>query len=374
MAELTVPTVDFSTLGNLGNDWRKGQAEAARMRTLAELGQGVGPLDYNEAARKLLAAGDREGAMSLAQLGATKEQREYQRTRDTITDARQAQRDVASDKFQNASLAIQRQNADRLNASPLETATQRAQAASQYGITSGTPEFKNFVLTGKIPEGNTTVVDQTEQRKVAASKIGLDPANPAYQSYILTGKMPREDAQPLTATDKKAILEADEHVQTTRQVIDNLGRAKVLSKQAMSGPFAGKIGYAASMFGNQSGVATEDLNNLVTTNALGQLRSIFGGNPTEGERGILLDIQGSVDKPDAVRQKIFDRAIEAANKRLSFNEQRANEMRGGSFYKPQGGTSKTAPAPIKVATPDDARKLPSGTPIILPDGTPGVVP
>jgi hypothetical protein len=31
-------------------------------------------------------------------------------------------------------------------------------------------------------------------------------------------------------------------------------------------------------------------------------------------------------------------------------------------------------APVKVASPAEARKLPSGTEIILPDGTPGRVP
>lgn len=40
---------------------------------------------------------------------------------------------------------------------------------------------------------------------------------------------------------------------------------------------------------------------------------------------------------------------------------------------PQAGGGG-APAPIKVASPDEARKLPKGTAIILPDGSPGVVP
>jgi hypothetical protein len=157
--------------------------------------------------------------------------------------------------------------------------------------------------------------------------------------------MPREDAQPLSATDKKAILEADEKVQSGNQVIDNLNKAKELSKQAMAGPLAAGRGYAASFLGEssdlgKSGIATTDLNNLVTSNALQQLKTIFGGNPTEGERAILLDIQGSANQPDAVRQKIYDRAIEAAKRRLAFEQQRADELRGGSFYKPTGGASK----------------------------------
>ncbi len=142
---------------------------------------------------------------------------------------------------------------------------------------------------------------------------GLDPSSPGYQSYVLTGKMPREDAQPLTATDKKAIIEADEGVLAARTAVDNLTKAKNLSRQAFAGPMASGRGYAASFLGGSSdlgkgGIATTDLNNLVTTNALTQLKAIFGGNPTEGERAILLDIQGSANQPDEVRQKIYDRA------------------------------------------------------------------
>ena len=38
------------------------------------------------------------------------------------------------------------------------------------------------------------------------------------------------------------------------------------------------------------------------------------------------------------------------------------------------GAAPTSGGPIQVQTPDEARRLPSGTPIILPDGTPGRVP
>jgi hypothetical protein len=69
MAELRVPDMDFSGLANLGKTYQEAQQKAVRQRTLAELGQGTGPLDYDMAARKLLAVGDREGALSLAQLG-----------------------------------------------------------------------------------------------------------------------------------------------------------------------------------------------------------------------------------------------------------------------------------------------------------------
>jgi hypothetical protein len=195
------------------------------------------------------------------------------------------------------------------------------------------------------------------QRKAVAERAGLKESDSAYKSFMLTGKMPREDQAPLSATDKKAILEADEHVMTTQATIDSLKRAKDLSKKAYEGPYAGARGYATSLLGVESGVATEDLTNEITTNALSSLKSIFGGNPTEGERAILLDIQGSVSKPDIVRQKIFDRAIKAADRRLDFNKQRASEMRGGDYYKSDAkkSTSPTSPA-LQNATPKVGEK------------------
>jgi hypothetical protein len=77
--------------------------------------------------------------------------------------------------------------------------------------------------------------------------------------------------------------------------------------------------------------------------ALTQLKSIFGAAPTEGERKILIDLQASVNKPPAVRAEILARAKMLANARLQFNEQRAAQLRGGTYYKP-GGTGQSAGA------------------------------
>ena len=101
------------------------------------------------------------------------------------------------------------------------------------------------------------------------------------------------------------------------------------------------------MLGSEGGVATTELTNLVMTNALGQLKAIFGAAPTEGERKILLEIQGSVNQPDEVRQNIYARAMQLAEMRLKFNKQRSDELRGGTFYKPPGDAAKPASADYK---------------------------
>lgn len=275
----------------------------------------------------------------------------------------QQARQAVEDQHWKASFGLQQQQAaraaqaaERANMTPEEIAAERAQAAKAYGLDPASAQGRAYALTGKMPEGDTSIAQAVEQRKQAATSLGLEPSNPGYNSFILTGKMPREDAQPLTATDKKAILDAEEKLQSAKSTITNLQQAKTLSPKAMQGPGASTRGYLSSFLGEtsdlgKSGIATQDLENLVTTNALQSLKAVFGGNPTEGERAILLDVQGSVGKPDAVRQKIYDRAIEAANRRLGFEQQRVDELRGGSFYKPQGGLSKNASEPA-TAAPD----------------------
>lgn len=213
----------------------------------------------------------------------------------------------------------------------------------------GGPEDPEYLrlrseVIGKVPT-------EVQQRRDAVIAQKLDPNSPQMQSYILSGRMPREDQQPLTATDKKAIMEADEGVMSAETAISNLNKAKELSRGSYSGPFAGMRGKVGSLLGTAGGEETSNLDNLVMANALSQLKSTFGAAPTEGERKILLDIQGSVSQPDSVRQAIYDRAIALANKRLEFNRRQAGELRGGTYYKIGGGGSAASGTPAPSAAP-----------------------
>ena len=199
----------------------------------------------------------------------------------------------------------------------------------------------------------TSPAEETEGRKAAAAAAGLKPDDAGYQGFILTGKMPREDMGPLTATDKKAILEADEGVLAAETAIKALTDAKALSPRAHSGAIPGARAWIGnnlpdsvvpdSFASPQSAEATSELENVVTSQALAQLKSIFGAAPTEGERKILMEIQGSIGQPDNVRQKIYDRGIAMAEKRLAFNRQRAQELRGGSYYRNPGQATEGVP-------------------------------
>jgi hypothetical protein len=47
---------------------------------------------------------------------------------------------------------ITKQTADRTNETPAEQAAERAEAAKQYGIQPGSPEYRDYVFNGKLPE------------------------------------------------------------------------------------------------------------------------------------------------------------------------------------------------------------------------------
>ena len=213
-----------------------------------------------------------------------------------------------------------------------------------------------LIATAPNRETENKVSADIEARKAGAADLGLRPGSPAYQSYVLTGKMPREDQQPLSASDKKAILEADDAVASAETAISNLTQAKVLSAKAYEGPTAGVRGQITGYFGNEAGQSTQELDNLVTTNALGQLKAIFGAAPTEGERKILLEIQGSSSLPHALRVKIYDRANELAGRRLELNKQRAAELRGQTYYKPGGGSPETRGSDRALPAPSPSNR------------------
>ncbi len=213
-------------------------------------------------------------------------------------------------------------------------------------------------------------------------KIGLNKANSEFEAdpdnggvrpvrggardpaQIKAEAEARATTKGLTESDKTAIREADAVAQSSGSAVDALREAKALSSKAYAGPYASRLAYFGSFVDAKGAKETIALDNLVQTNALTQMKSIFGPNPTEGERKILLEIQGSSNQSDKVRQDIFDRGIKLAEQRQSANARQAKEMRAGTYYQPRDGMSEQAPtaAPPAVSaqpTPAPSRGAPA---------------
>lgn len=206
---------DFSSLANLGNVYKQAQADAVKQQTLASLGQG-GQAD----AAALLKSGD----LSLAQLGIALRNRQEDQARQATQDQRQSARDAVSDQHWSASFGLQKRAADRADEGPVETAAQRAKAAGSYGIEAGTPEFKTYVLTGKLPDSIANG-GQPEVGLNPAYGVGQD-GKPAAIQFSKTGKAVQTQLPDGFSLSKEPIkIDMGTHIQlydpTTRQPIGN---------------------------------------------------------------------------------------------------------------------------------------------------------
>lgn len=160
----------------------------------------------------------------------------------------------------------------------------------------------------------------------------------------------------LSATETKALLTSEDNIQAANNVISALDTALSLNDKSRSG-FGASLGadignnlpdWLPGGGNTDIDTNTQQLKNIVTEQALSQLKLIFGGNPTEGERQILLDIQGSVDQPQQTRKVIFERAKTLAVARLKFNEERRQRLLSGGY-----GSVQTAPTALPGKTGGD---------------------
>lgn len=145
----------------------------------------------------------------------------------------------------------------------------------------------------------------------------------------------RGQQQGLSATAQKELFEADDAVQAGLGAVSSLNQALDLNNKAYSGVGASTRAKIVSNLPGQSDAAdaTIAMENMIGQQALSSLKSIFGGNPTEGERAILLDLQASPSKTPRQREEIIKRSIDLANKRIQFNQNKADALREGTYMK-----------------------------------------
>lgn len=171
-----------------------------------------------------------------------------------------------------------------------------------------------------LPEGGTAIVTNPrtgEHQVVAQGAPKIDP------------------------TSRKEIVEADDSIQQTNAAISALDRALELNKKSYAGAGASTGAWITNntvgrVADRPYALNTTELENVITNQALQSLRPTFGGNPTEGERKVLLEVAGSVNQPAEIRQRIFERARQLAQVRLHYNQQRAAAMRSGAYFAPGG--------------------------------------
>lgn len=196
---------------------------------------------------------------------------------------------------------------------------------------------------GMIPLTNGDGLEpKARQRQQLAQQYGLDPNSEEGRRFILTGSLPAAD-KGVTAGDRLAIRDSDDIVMQGQATLGLLGKAMGLSPTANSGFLSGTRSWLGAnlpdgafpdfLSSPESGQATLEYDSTIKEQALGQLKTIFGAAPTEGEREILMEIQGASSQPREVREKILKRAMAEVQKRIDYNAARAADLRSGTYYK-----------------------------------------
>jgi hypothetical protein len=319
----------------------KTRAERRETKLRDEYGSAIETGDYSKAAGLLGRLGQYEPSMKAANQPIERAQSladfaQFLRTGQHPQPLGQIEQDIASGSFEVSAPQPKQ---------PGPTADmQNYQFARQNGFDGS---FVDFRKSGARAEAESRMKPTADMKNYQTARDqGYAGTFMDFQREISQSK------KGMTSGDRNAILDAEEAIYSGQRVMESLDKALELNDKALSGYGAKTRAYAGSLVGHDASEAALQLNNIVTSNALQTLKVVFGSMPTEGERKILLEVQGSIDQPPAVRKAIFERAKEAAARRIQFNMQQAEGIRTGNVYQPQqqqmqpGGQANNVPPPF----------------------------
>ena len=192
----------------------------------------------------------------------------------------------------------------------------------------GTPAFQKRVneiaqtsVDAKLAQVTATLAGMSVQQAnlaLAQSKFQNQQTQQAKLSPAEM-KLKTEVEDILTSTDQ-AMLDLKRAYQLNPNTFDtslgDVAQRKVLEQAGVKDP---KV------------IATREQTNLLSKSAVGKLKTAFGGNPTEGERKILLDLEGIDSKSKDERAIIMKNSYMALKARREREQKRLNEINQGLY-------------------------------------------
>lgn len=183
---------------------------------------------------------------------------------------------------------------------------------------------------------------------VKLQAAGIDPKSPTGQKALF----PRTDT-PISATDKKAIMSAEDDVPRLNATIENVRRAMELNPQVYSGLGASARGWMGAKLPDglvpdvianpKQGAATAEWDQVMGQEAIKMMSETLKGASTDFEMKKFLGIAADTAQPPPVRQKAMERFTSLANEELALRKRRASELRSGEYFKPGNDGSATKP-------------------------------
>jgi len=218
----------------------------------------------------------------------------------------------AKDDMSNLrALTVEEMKARRLAQMPQ---SEVGKLAMDAGLAPGSPEYNQYVA--QAAQQTSNIKEQTAATAAARAKLA------------------ETQATKLTTPELKLKEETEDALAAATSAQGALTKALELNPKTFSdslGDMAQKYALQTVQPGHPKVVATEEQTNLLANQALSSMKSLVGGNPTEGERAIILSLQGINSKSLPVRETIIKNAISAVQNRISRNKQRLADINAGKY-------------------------------------------
>lgn len=153
----------------------------------------------------------------------------------------------------------------------------------------------------------------------------------------------------LSGSEQKLLIQSEDVLASAEDTLGKLRRVMELNPKALEGSLTGFRKQVGSLFSSDDPtyVATEELDNTLSSMALSMLKSTFPGSVTEGERKALMALQGSSSLPRAARERIYRNAFAAAQTVAARARERIQKTQTG-FYSERTSPAKPAAGKPRV--------------------------
>lgn len=200
--------------------------------------------------------------------------------------------------------------------------------ALDEGLKPGTPEYQKRVEA----IGNMNIEGKMAQITASLAGVSATAANLA----LAQEKFQNQKAQQakLTGPEIKMKTEAEDLIASSKQSLADLKQAYALNPNSLAGGWLDKgQQFLAEAAGSKDPVIvnTRILNNLLGSQGLAKLKATFGGSPTEGERAILMELEGIGSKTKEERGAIIKRAYKVLQDRTAREQARLDQINSGAY-------------------------------------------
>ena len=196
--------------------------------------------------------------------------------------------------------------------------------AQDEGYKPGTPGFQRRteeIGNFNIQKGLEQLGLQKQQVEIAMSNLGLKSQQQSQQNTRLS------------SSEMKMKLDSEKNIQSYQQAMANLDTAYRLNPNTYTGGITDWLKSIPGKWGanDPTYINTKQLDNLLGSQAVEQLRATFAGSPTEGERAVLMELQGIGAKSKEERKRIILNTYKALKKRLEKETDRLQRINSREF-------------------------------------------